>query len=519
VARPKQPAKRPSRNKRKTKPAAKSKSKPKPKKPKGATQFGSDLVAKAVIAVARGNHDEAVALLHAARPFAKSKAARRELQRDWQTYAQRFMWSQDWVHSARFFEGALEVYREGDDTELTAELANDLGYVLQQLGRLDEAEQHSRRALALHEAAERWGGVAGAYDHLSGVMFERGMIGKAVELAREAVAMSNRIGARSEEVSHLYSLARALYEQGNTSEANDVSVHALPLAEQFAYGGVQGAFVNLIANVALDDNRASEAETHYNEARRLFRQAKLKNHEAITIANLGNVAWDRGRLDEALALYKTALGRHKQAKDPRSQAIVLTDRAGVLAEQGHFDEAHRLLEQALAIMVRLGHIRRVSFVRDMFGKLAEARGELEEARAHYAETEMSFESIGDTIQIARMLLAAAGLQADLGDAAGAETLLARAAALDPAIAPEAGAPLDESKLRAGTAAVRVLRELATARIEVARARHASGADAQALRASAAARLAKVEHAEDSFVGRSAEVRRVARRLRAALDRS
>ncbi|MEO8704090.1 MAG: tetratricopeptide repeat protein [Kofleriaceae bacterium] len=505
------PTKKPVAARPKAKAAKAAKPKAKPLEP---------FIAAANLAVLGGKLDEACAALRDARAHARSVAKRTQLRTAWHSAAQRFLWKHEWDKAAVFYAGGVEVFREGDDTTTHAQMLNDLGYSLHQLGKLDEAEAASTQALALQTAADRKDGVAAAHYHLSGIAFERGQIDKAVEIARKAVAISRETGNQNDEAYHMYALARSLYEHGHTDECNEVARAAVKITKKLRIPAVEANLVNMIANVALDDNRSEEALENYQEACRLFRQLGLKTHEAITIANMGNLAWDCDRLDDAIANYKKALVAHKKDNDHRSMGIVLTDRAGVLAEQGRFDEAQRDLETALEIMQRLGHVRRVSFVRDTWAKLAEERRELEEARAHYAEAEMSFDTVGDNIQIGRMLLAMAGLQAEIGDPGGAQLLLDRAGSLDPATRSDYTPKVGDPPPRAGTAAVRLLRELATGRIELANARFTTDvATAQALRDRAAARLAAVETAPDPMTKRSSEVRRVARRLRVALAAS
>lgn len=461
--------------------------------------------------------EKACELLREATAKAKKRKSRREVQEAWEGHARHFMWQHEWAKAVPFFEGAVTCYRDGDKTEATAKILNDLGFCLQQVPRLEEAEAAVRRGLAMHTEAKRNDGIANSYYYLSGIVFERGRIDEAIEHSREAVKISRESGNKNDEAYHMYALARSLYEHGHTHEADQVCRAGIEITEMIGLEAVEANLLNMVANLALEDNNAVDARKFYKRARKMFKEQGLPNHAAITTANMGNLAWDCHQLDDALAAHEKALKAHKKANDDRSRAIVLTDRGGVFTELGRYDEAHACLEEALALNTQLGHQRRASFVRDAFAKLAEARGELEEARAHYAEAEMAFDLVGDKVAIGRMLLAMAGLQADIGDAASADALIARAEALDPSMLGGEPAP-DAPPPRHGAAGARALRELALGRIEVARARFAPTAEATKLRDSATARLAAIEQAPDTLVERSSEVRRTAGRLRAALRR-
>jgi tetratricopeptide (TPR) repeat protein len=518
MAKPKKkaaPAKKSAPKKMPAKKVAAKSAKAKAKPAKAAKPDPVALYKQAEIAINANDFKRAVELIEEASAVA-SKKVRLQIQTMCQTRGNYFLWNQKWKQALAVYDAGVAVARSGDDTRITAEMLNESGFAHMQLHKLDEAEQRIRKSLELHGEAKRLEGEASAIYYLSSVVFERGDIAGAVELSRQAVAKSVEGKDQRGEAFHAYALARALYERGQTREAEQVAKKAVPLAAKMSLSAVEGNLVNMIANVALDDHRLDEAEQQYERAIVLFRQNNLKNHEAISISNIGNVMWDRGRHQEALERYEQAIKLHAKVKDDRSSAIGLTARAGVLTELGRLDEAQKDLEAALATMIRIGHERRVSFVRAGFARLAEERGELEEARAHYAETEMSLESAGDAVEVGRMLYAASGVEAELGDPEAAEALLVRAAALDPASLSPDSTGIGEK--RAGMDAVRALRELALGRIEVARAKRASGGadEARALLAAARARLDKITQAEDTLVDRSSEVRRVAGRLAAQL---
>lgn len=490
----------------------------KPTKPKRLTkeqaeQRRAELHRLTSAAISADKIDEAVVHIGALVALASSKKQRQRAQQIALAHGHRYLGRQKWKEAAALYEAGLPAFKAGDDTQITAELLSEGGFCALQLHDLETAGAKIRRSLELHDEAKRADGAANAIYYLSNVVFEQGKIDDAIALGREAVKRSADAGNVRGETFHAYALARALYEKGHSREAEQVATSAIEKAKSMGLVAVEGNLENMLANVMLDDARLVEAKQHYERAIELFRQASLQNHEAITISNLGNLAWDEGRLEDALDNYARAVELHGEVKDDRSTAIGLTARAGVKTELGRFDEAHADLERALAVMMQKGHERRVSFVRAAFAKLAETRGELAEARAHYAETEMSLETAGDSVEVGRMLYAAAGVEAELGDPESAMQMIERAAALDPSSAADHTRPGEQ---RAGTDTVRALRALALARVEVAKANRASGDEARAFRAAATARLQAIVHAKDSLVDRNCEVRRVVGRLTAQL---
>jgi tetratricopeptide (TPR) repeat protein len=450
-------------------------------------------------------------LLRKAGAAARSAPRRAAIQQMWHRQANRLR-ATDVEASLPLYEAGIALYREGDDTLLTADMLNEFGWYAHSVGRLDDGERACRRALAMHEAADRADRAGWAVGNLSSILFTRGDLAGAEQLARDSIAKAIEAGDHYARPNLMYGLAIVLHEQGRELEAGQVAEEAEPLAREAQRNDTLGNILNLRANLALDDSQLDEATTHYLAARALFKRTGQKGSDAITVSNLGIVAWEAEELDEAISKFDSAVRALTKLGDNRSLAIALTDRGQVRTELGQFDAAHRDLVRALALTIEVGHHRRQAHVRCAFARLAETRDQLDEARAHFGEAEITFDSTGgatDTRSVASMLYALAGVQAEAGDPEGAAAIAARATATF---------PWAEGTPRPGDAATRALRELAAARIDAARARHTDFETARTLRERAAACLAAIEGAEDPLTARCAEVRRVAGRLRASLAR-
>ena len=455
--------------------------------------------------------DKIRALADQAAALATTATERADVQRVLHDLALQRGREQRWVDAEACYAAAIDVHRDGDDTELTADLLAERGVAFVRLGNLEQAETWIRRAATMHEAAKREAPCARALGYLSGVCFERGQLDRAVELAREAVDRAVAANDLHGAAHHAYGLVRGLNEQGRSREAGTMLETALEWARRFHVPELEGNFETLLGNAALSRCELASARSHYDRALAVFTRLGLAEHVAITLSNLGNLAWDDDRLEDALELYAQSLA--SSPRQTRSVAITQTGRAGVLVELGRFDEAERELASALGTLVQLGHERRGGFVRAGFARLAEARGEHADARAHYAEAEMMFEAAGDTVEIGRMLFAAAGVEAAIGDAESAAALIARAEDLTvPSLPPDPSGDPREG-------AVRALRELALGRVELARSLRVEGNTRAALRASASARLLAVTAGSSSLVHASSEVRRVAALLETQLGAS
>ncbi|HEU0034669.1 MAG TPA: tetratricopeptide repeat protein [Kofleriaceae bacterium] len=449
-----------------------------------------DPIDEAHAAVAAKQPERALQLLRDAYASARTNTRRAKLQGALRDHGNTYMWREDWPHAIAFYEAALAGHRDGDDTELVGEVANQACWACLRAKRLDDAIAHGERALAWHREAGRWRGVGIAHYYLAGVEFERGRVPEAIAHAGHALAATEQTGDQNQRVAYLTGVAAYHYHAGNTVECEQLARQALPLAEALGMEGYEAHLWVLLGNVALDDGRLDDAEQRYAEAEQRFRRGGQRNDAAIATGNLGNLALERGDLALALERLDRAAATHEKEHDERSLAIVLTDRGAVKTELGDHAGAQDDLDTALAILERLGHTRRVGFVRGRFAKLAEAREAWQEARAHYAEMEIALDAVEDRVELARMLYAAAGVEAELGDSTAADALIARA--------DELAAQVTSAH---GTRVAHALREVALARREVGHDR------------AAAARLAAIDPA---LLAVSSELRRVAIRLRRAI---
>ena len=130
----------------------------KPKKRSAARAEWSldDAIAEARAHVKDKRIDSAVEVLRDARGRVRRASTRETLRAGADTLASRQMWNQQFEAAVALFDEAIAAYRDGDDTERLARMANDRGYCLHQAGRLDDAEASCRLGAQLHGAAG-WG--------------------------------------------------------------------------------------------------------------------------------------------------------------------------------------------------------------------------------------------------------------------------------------------------------------------------------------------------------------------------
>jgi tetratricopeptide (TPR) repeat protein len=211
--------------------------------------------------------------------------------------------------------GVLCSVGNGPAGRTAAALMNSLGSVLQDLGRLDEAEQQYRRSLRMIES--QFGpddpDLVFALNNLGGLMMIRGRLSEAAGLRERSLEMRKR---------------------------------SYPPADPVILLAVEN-----LASVRL-------AQKHYAEAQRLFERAqeaweKLRPgapEAAIALSGLGAVALHNKQKDQAARFFREAIDRWQPDTEPLLLAKVL----GNLATAVDPDEALHHFTRAVALVEQYG---------------------------------------------------------------------------------------------------------------------------------------------------------------------
>jgi tetratricopeptide (TPR) repeat protein len=236
-----------------------------------------------------------------------------------------------WRDSLALFQRAVDVAPNN------ALMHNNLGTVLEQRGRIEEAARHYRQAIELRPAYPE------AHNNLAAVLLGRGDAAGALEHYRLALAarpdyaqalngLGSALAARGrtdEAITQLgralalqpdlveahYNLANALGTSGRVDEAIAAYARALELRPDHAESH------NNLGNALLATGRTREAIEH------LARAAALRPDLAATQHNLGVALVRGGRVDEALPRFDAAIAAAADWPAPlKAKAWILATR-------------------------------------------------------------------------------------------------------------------------------------------------------------------------------------------------
>jgi tetratricopeptide (TPR) repeat protein len=224
---------------------------------------------------------------------------------------------------------------------------NNLGEVLTDSGRLDEAITQYRKALEIKPDFDV------AHINLGAMLARRGEVDEAMVHYRKALE------TRPDYALAHVDLGSALAGRGEVDEAIAHYRKALEIKPDYAEAH------DRLGNELAGRGELDEAIAHFRKA------LEIRPDDAEVHYNLGNALAGRGKVDEAIAHFRKAL----EIKPDYADAC--NNLALALARRGEFDEAIAHFRKALEIKpdFDLAHIN--------LGAVLADRGEVDEAMAHY----------------------------------------------------------------------------------------------------------------------------------------
>jgi tetratricopeptide (TPR) repeat protein len=319
------------------------------------------------------------------------------------------------------YQRCLELaIKQGDETHVAAAL-NNLGVLLREQNRLDEARKAYDGALAAYQklAAKTpdiyLPNVAATFNNLGILLRNQNCFDGAQKAYDEALGVYRQLAAKTPDIylpdvaMTLNNLGVLLRAQNSPDEARKAYDEALGTYRQLAtespdvyLPNVAMTLVNL-GDLLREQNRLDEAREACDEALAIYRQLVVKNPDvylpdvATTLHNQGKLLHAQNRLDEARKAYDEALITHRQlaAKTPGvylpEVAKTLNDLGILLRDQKHLGEARKVYDETLAIYRQLAaknpdvYLPDVAMTLNNLGDLLGDQNHLHEALATYRQ--------------------------------------------------------------------------------------------------------------------------------------
>jgi tetratricopeptide (TPR) repeat protein len=283
-------------------------------------------------------------------------------------------------------EEARELFQRGlamlaeIDAPARMDALHNLGDVLEQCGRSDEASERFLEMLHLAWRYDNMAKAGAAYVRLARLERRGGRYDLAMQQLRRAQEL----------------FTRAVDDRGIATTFDEIGrVHWL----RGAYG---------------------QALDYHRQALAFRRKLGDRRSIALSLANIGRVHHDSGQFKAAISNFREALDLRRDILDRVGIVQSLGDLAGVYAEDGNLALAGELLTEARTLAYEIGDKVALSDVLSRIGEVKAAMGRGHEAIADLAEAKQLAVNLGDRVAVATAHQRLAQVHLQLGQVEAAD---------------------------------------------------------------------------------------------------
>ena len=176
-----------------------------------------------------------------------------------------------------------------------------------------------------------------------------------------------------------------------------------------------------LANIDMAEGKFDQADAHLSEALEAFRATGDRRNEAMMLNNFGYLRRLQGRIAEAEPLHLESLAIRRDIGDTVGQGRILGMLSILYENERRYEDAKAAAREAFDIASEANDRLFMATAKAQLAQAEFSNGELDAARASYAESRALFVGIDDTSRVAQVdiRLARIDVQADDLDAAEA----------------------------------------------------------------------------------------------------
>ena len=221
-----------------------------------------------------------------------------------------------------------------------------LGVVARRRGRLDDAQAHAQRALALQRALGQEAGTATALSNLGTLARDRGDYAAALDLFRQALAIRERNDDQLELT--LRNMALVYRDLGDDVAARDYFTRALDVAKRHGDSANYAAILGTWAGYLVDAGEFAPALAAAQESLAVSSAIGDRPSVGFDLLNSGRALLGMNRLEEADLQLRGALAIGRELNQHEILAHAQVSLAEVALARGEPAQADRMLLAAFA---------------------------------------------------------------------------------------------------------------------------------------------------------------------------
>lgn len=281
----------------------------------------------------------------------------------------------DLVRSRENYEASIEICRRLTDEPALSQLYGDLGDVLLEAGRTDDAIDLFKNALRLDSDHKDSLGKALAHRRLGAAYQARGLMKQAKDAYDEAEALLKSTDDEGELAVTCNQVGSLLLEQGHALKAKERFERALEISQR--QENTTGVAISLRWRGAAQRElgELEDAEKSLTDAAEILeRQGGEDRPELVEVQmGLAEVLNEQGKTQRAVEIYDGALRVARQLDNSPLIMRVLGRAGSAHADAGGMSRAVERFREAIDIAERLADEPELS---DLYGKLGDALAEL-----------------------------------------------------------------------------------------------------------------------------------------------
>lgn len=284
---------------------------------------------------------------------------------------------------------------------------NRIGRLYREAGTLDQAVVHLGTGLALFEACEDERGVASSLDDIGKLYWLRGDYHVALEHLERALSMRKRIGDPRSIALSLNNVGLVLQDSGAPPEALDVLRQALEIRKEI--GDLVGVVLTLnnIGTVKRGLGHAQEAFSTFQQALEIAQDIGDRGKAAMTMTNMGNVLVEMGQHKEAVAILEEAVNGCDELNLRIGKAEALRGLGQAHMAAGDIVKARSSISKAVDIFVLSKNKVQLASALRALGEITAAGGwgekHASKGRDYFKRSIAIFEQVGNELELARSL--------------------------------------------------------------------------------------------------------------------
>jgi eukaryotic-like serine/threonine-protein kinase len=335
------------------------------------------------------------------------------------------------------YDDGLQLQRAGNFLEATKQFEaatkedpqfalaySELAKTYASLGRDDDAESLSRKAVALSEqlpatekyliqashdqiardypkAIEAYANLAKAAPENTDVLFElAGLYEKSSAYDKSRAEYTKVLTLDPKRVDALIGIGRVEINSGNPQKGLEYLTRAQALAVEFGNDEEKAQILQAtgVAYAAL--NKHEDALRNLRESLEIKRRLGLKKGMAMSLQAIASSEDVLGKSDEALKDYKAALALWDELGDKAGTGDILNDLGQFYVDHGQYDEGLKLFKQSLEDEIEVGNQNNQGLVLNNIGNAYFFKADYQNARTYFEQALQIREKLNVTSDIA-----------------------------------------------------------------------------------------------------------------------